>query len=642
MKFSFTCHTALIFIWVCFLTLPAFSQKIANSNGTIYAAGYREYKATDSSRRYKPGVANGSRLFYRPEEIDVWYPAKADAGSKPLTYKYFLSLFERRANSFQDSVKYTGLADELLQHFTVGTDGHQTNITTKSFPGVTPAPGHFPVIIYFSSYNGMSYENVPLFENLASHGYIVLSISSIGRYPGNMTLQYLDVIEQVKDAEFALRLTGERDKNTDTTKLGIIGYSYGGVAAALLAMENKQVKAVLSLDGSEVHYYGRDKSEDNDFDRLRRNSHWTPPSFRCAYAYLESDHKSDDGPVDSIYSFPKEAAKKRYYARVLEATHEDFSCVSGLGAGENQIYQSVNQLALDYFEQYLRNSVGSFDAVLGVLSAGKRISLSTQGLTRASGRIILSGEIVDGTTGEPIPYVSIGIPLGNCGTVSSTRGTFRLDVADTLALGVVRISSLGYQPKTFTATELRADLLNKPVIALQRQVNQLGEISVKAGRLRTKVIGNTSQSKFFNVGFPLRDLGSEVGIKVSLGRKKVFIRSFNFNISNMRMDSCTFRLNIYNIQNGKPGDNLLRQNIITRISNKPGAYSIDLRPYHILLNGSVFVSLEWIDGKTTEGHGAVFFSAGLLSSGYHRKTTEADWVKFKGLGAAFNLEVAEE
>jgi len=39
--------------------------------------------------------------------------------------------------------------------------------------------------------------------------------------------------------------------------------------------------------------------------------------------------------------------------------------------------------------------------------------------------------------------------------------------------------------------------------------------------------------------------------------------------------------------------------------------------------------------------GKVFFSAGLLSSSYHRKTTEADWVKFKGLGAAFSLTVIE-
>jgi len=36
------------------------------------------------------------------------------------------------------------------------------------------------------------------------------------------------------------------------------------------------------------------------------------------------------------------------------------------------------------------------------------------------------------------------------------------------------------------------------------------------------------------------------------------------------------------------------------------------------------------------------FSVGLLSSSYHPKTTEQDWVKFKGLGAAFNLKVVEE
>ena len=108
------------------------------------------------------------------------------------------------------------------------------------------------------------------------------------------------------------------------------------------------------------------------------------------------------------------------------------------------------------------------------------------------------------------------------------------------------------------------------------------------------------------------------------------------------MDSCTFRLNIYSLKDGMPDKNLLTQNIIKAIRNQPGSYAIDLSPYRLFIDGTIFVSLEWIAGKASSGNGAVFFSAGMLSSSYHRKTTEADWVKFKGLGAAFNLEVMQE
>ncbi len=34
----------------------------------------------------------------------------------------------------------------------------------------------------------MSYENLHLFEKLAGHGYIVACITSVGRYPGNMSM----------------------------------------------------------------------------------------------------------------------------------------------------------------------------------------------------------------------------------------------------------------------------------------------------------------------------------------------------------------------------------------------------------------------------------------------------------------------
>ena len=130
----------LIFTVAFFLAFASFSQAQTGKNDVSYNAGYRQYKATDSSRRYKPGAPKGTPLFYRPAEIDVWYPASGSRASQPIPYRYFLSLYERRANSFQDSVKYTGLADELLQHFTIGNDRSKASPETKSFLDVPMAP----------------------------------------------------------------------------------------------------------------------------------------------------------------------------------------------------------------------------------------------------------------------------------------------------------------------------------------------------------------------------------------------------------------------------------------------------------------------------------------------------------------------
>jgi hypothetical protein len=75
------------------------------------------------------------------------------------------------------------------------------------------------LIIYLCSFNGMSFENVHLLENLASHGYIAASITSVGRYPGNMSTDPADLFEQVKDGLFAI----DQLKKADNVDRGNIG-----------------------------------------------------------------------------------------------------------------------------------------------------------------------------------------------------------------------------------------------------------------------------------------------------------------------------------------------------------------------------------------------------------------------------------
>ena len=618
-----------------------FAQIEANETGNC-KVGYKEYRSIDSSRRYKPRVSNGNPLFYRPEEMDVWYPAELGSKDSSLDFSYFVSLFERRANTFQDSIKYDGLTKELMQHFTVDDTSIAANsIKTTSHLDAKEIKGHFPMIIYMCSFNGMSYENVPLFENLASHGYIVVSISSIGLYPGNMTTRYSDLLEQVKDADFAIKYM--RDKNIDYSKIGVIGYSYGGLAANILAMQNGSIRALLSLDGSEMHYYGGEKEEDTDFNALRQGNYVKPASLICPYSYIESDHKLDDGKPDSIYRLLNKPNIKNSYIRLLNTSHEDFSDLSNLGSVKNTPYELVNQLSLDYFAQYLEDRKSVFDISVDAIILSKKATQSFIKIQPSTidtiSRLFLKGKIISAESGAPIPYVSMGIPAGNCGTVSNESGIFALNVERSLINNIIRISSLGYQSKSFTVKEFSLLLSHNSVIKLIKQNEQLSEVIIKAKKPRIKTVGNTSQSKFFSVGFPLKFLGSEVGVAVSLGKKNVLLRSFNFNISQTRLDSCTFRLNIYSLKDGVPSENLLSQNILIAIGNKPGNYKIDLTPDRLVMKDKIFVSLEWISGKTTAKQGAVFFSAGLLSSSYHRKTTEASWEQFKGLGAGFNLQV---
>ena len=169
----------------------------------------------------------------------------------------------------------------------------------------------------------------------------------------------------------------------------------------------------------------------------------------------------------------------------------------------------------------------------------------------------------------------------------------------------------------------------------------LKEVVIVSPSKITKVIGNTTTSRFVGIGLPLKFLGSETGIKLHLGKKPVLLKSFSFNISENRLDSAVFRLNIYSLMNGTPYENILHQNIFLSVGKQTGIYTLDLKSYQLILKGEVLLSLEWVQGFAGKpGNRAIFLSAGFLNSAtWHRLTSQAQWKKATGLGVGFNVLV---
>ncbi len=103
-----------------------------------------------------------------------------------------------------------------------------------------------------------------------------------------------------------------------------------------------------------------------------------------------------------------------------------------------------------------------------------------------------------------------------------------------------------------------------------------------------------------------------------------------------------FRLNIYDIEKGKSGKNLLKDNIIIPVDAKQtGVISVDLKKYNIILKDDVIVTLEWVENKGENYKGeAIFFSLGVLTSGtYHKESSQGKMKKLKGMGVGYNFNV---
>ena len=639
----------ILLISFLFVTRSIFSQSVQSLPAGKYVAGYKNIVLKDSSRIYKPNTPVTDPLHFRPLEIDFWYPAvDHEPANVPMKYVDFVKLLQERSNRFQDDTIYKNLTSQLLQYININLQIRDSSkllhLKTNSYKDATPVNKRFPLLIYLCAYNGMSYENIPLFEQLASQGFAVACITSVGRYPGNMTTKPEDLFEQADDGFFAQ----QHLKGTimiDSSRIGCLGYSWGGLASLLMAMKDKNIQAVLSLDGSEMFYYFESEAENDDFNQLRKSIRFHPENVQAAYAYLESGFKQNEEIADSIYNILPRLKNTIKYLRFANAAHEDFSVIPSLALDPKQgtiqcagFYDTVITCTIDFFNQYLNKESILFTETANKLYQNRSAdSLYPAVVTAKENTFLLTGKVIDSKTEQPLAYVNIGIPSKNAGTVSRLDGSFKIAASPEDS---IELSMIGYESQIYLAIHHQNENAS-PVIEMVPKINTLPEVTITAGALPVRKLGNTTTSRSLNIGLPLKFLGTEIGIIIDPGKEPVLLRSFNFNISENHMDSAVFRLNIYSLKNGQPLKNILSDNILLHVGNQAGLYHIDLNAYKIVLKEEALISLEWIDGgKSGDERGVLFLSAALFNSGtWHRTSSVSKWAKSKGLGVGFNVDV---
>jgi len=636
----------LFFIGFLFQTFNVFSQSVHPS---VYTAGYKNIFLIDSSRIYESNTSQTNPLHFRPLEIDVWYPAiSKNADDVSMKYVDFVKQLQERLNRFQNDTVYNNLTSELLRYININLQISDTlklhNLKTDSYKNAAAVDKPFPLIIYQCAYNGMSYENIPLFEQLANNGFLVACITSVGRYPGNMTTKPEDLIEQVKDGVFAMQYL-KTSLNIDSAKMGCIGYSWGGLASLLMAMNGKNIKANLSLDGSEMFYYKDSDEEAKDFNQLRKSNYFHPENIQASYAYLESGYKQDEDAADSIYNILPLLQTEKYYIRFAKAAHEDFSVMPSLALNNEKgtlkcsgFYDTVITCAINFFNQYLNGNNNLFTETKNKLLQTNNTDLHYPiALANKITTSLFKGKVIDAQTKQPIAYVNLGIPNKNIGTVSHLNGSFQIAANSD---DTIEVSMVGYESKKYLPAK---DEKNNSValIEMKPKVNTLQDVVVTAKTLPVRTLGNTTTSHFFKIGLPLKFLGSEIGIVIKPGKRPALLKSFNFNVSDNYLDSAVFRVNIYSLKNGQPFENILSDNILLHLGNQAGPYHLDLSNYKIILKEDALISLEWIDGgKSGNERRVLFLSAALFNSGtWHRTTSLGKWTKAKGLGVGFNVDV---
>ncbi len=230
------------------------SLKEINLNNGNYSVGFQHYTVIDSTRTYQIKNEFNNQFIYRPIPISIWYPTKIDdKNSKQLTVLDYLEILK-------EEEEWKNLPNEFLLDwfpYLWNTPQNRAHLSerTNSFSNTPTLEGKYPVIIYAPSYQASSIENFALFEYLASHGFIVISSPSRGtntRWLEGGTTK--DMETQSRDTEFLMKEI-LRYRNIDSNKIALMGFSFGGISTAITVMKNRNIKALVSLDGTERYNY---------------------------------------------------------------------------------------------------------------------------------------------------------------------------------------------------------------------------------------------------------------------------------------------------------------------------------------------------------------------------------------------------
>ncbi|HUF11504.1 MAG TPA: hypothetical protein VMN78_00225 [Longimicrobiales bacterium] len=229
-----------------------------------YAVGTWRVAMTDSSRGEPHTPDAGDR---RALVVQFWYPAPSEAGAVP-------SRDAGAVASYMD----TATARTWVERHRFPA-GFERRVRSHAVPSAVAASGRHPTLVFSHGLSWPVLMYQTYLEDLASHGYVVAAVnhpygSDMVVYPGGRRVEFdffpagstqaqrdSVLVERVGLWVADLRFVADRlpalDRSDDSPvagtmdleRLGVLGHSYGGSAAALLLVDDERFAAGLAMEG---------------------------------------------------------------------------------------------------------------------------------------------------------------------------------------------------------------------------------------------------------------------------------------------------------------------------------------------------------------------------------------------------------
>ncbi len=283
-----------------------------------HSVGFRLHRGVDFSRTINP-VEKGT-----PLGLAIWYPAtypgsELDPAMSQLEYRLLEFSHAPEGAARQAFIDAQAAAMVGWRHvgivpLTLDQARASLQARGRAHRDAARATGRFPVVLILG---GPWYLSTTA-EILASHGYLVVSpVRFLDEWNDVPTLRFPGSYERaLRDAEWALAELNN-DPSADSANITTLGHGGGGMLAMLLAMRNREIRAVANIDSANF-------SNRSSIDEL---IFYNPRLLRTPYLYIVT---ADTKQGSDRYTDFENMRFSRRYEVILEnpeLRHHDLSNV---------------------------------------------------------------------------------------------------------------------------------------------------------------------------------------------------------------------------------------------------------------------------------------------------------------------------
>ncbi len=343
-----------------------------------HAVGFRVLFETDPARAYFPDLGVPKRSLGRPLQLTIWYPARPESGL-PTRSGDFVDLAAAELGEGRSDE-----ADSVAAEFRNGPmrpffDGPPSDEAWKrvlripfaSRRGAEASEGRFPLVLHTG---GGALTQGVLFEYLASHGYVVVSVPLLGpsaAWHGRGEWSVRSIEDMAADLGHAARVAIELPF-VDPERIAIIG-AFAGAQGVLFAMRSRAISALAALESTWMTQV--EQSPHFDLAALHAPILDVPSAElrgtseardRLRYAERTVVRVRDSTHLDS-YQFHRLALAARDADRPDEARRE-------ISVAHRQ-YEVTAELTRTFLERHLAGDARAWEALVAKIESDKTIAI---------------------------------------------------------------------------------------------------------------------------------------------------------------------------------------------------------------------------------------------------------------------------